>query len=325
MHSTFVLSAGAGTRAFAAAVALALAPFSAAAAPDFPKQPVEITVLFGGPVATIAKLLGEGMSKELGVPVVAVSRTGGGGSVGYSYVQSTPPNGYNVVFNSNSISTSYHAGNMPFDYKAFDPVAQVGMEVPALAVRTDSGWKNLKEFADAGKKQKMKVGISGRGSFTHLASAALFDKLGIEVVYVPYGTGSAPVELLGGRIDAALQWPAQFKAQADAGQLRILAVTAATRDPFIPDVPTAKEQGYDVDVVMWRGIAVPKGTPKDVIAKLEKAIQTVVASPDFKQRSAALGMETAFLPAADFGKVVASDDATIAKLMHEHGLTKPKQ
>ncbi len=322
MLKKFSRSTRVGGGAFAAAAILSFAALPAVAQSDFPKQPIEITVLFGGPVATIAQLLAEGVSKQLGVPVVSVSRTGGGGAVGYSYVNSTPPNGYNLVFNSNSISTAFHAGNMPFDYKAFDPVAQIGMEVPALAVRTDSGWKTLKDFAAAGKKQKMKVGISGRGAFTHLASAALFDKLGIEVVYVPYGTGSAPVELLGGRIDAALQWPAQFKAQADAGQLQILAVTSTERVPIVPNVPTAKEQGYDVDVVMWRGLAVPKGTSKDVIAKLEKAVQTVVLSPEFKQRSGALGMETAYLPAAEFGKVVASDDATIMKLMREHGLTK---
>jgi tripartite-type tricarboxylate transporter receptor subunit TctC len=311
-----------GGSAFAATAILAIAPVATVSAADFPKQPVEITVLFGGPVATVAQLLAEGMSKELGVPVVSVSRTGGGGAVGYSYVQSTPPNGYNVVFNSNSISTAYHMGNMPFDYKAFDPVAQVGMEVPALAVRSDSGWKTLKDFAAAGKKQKMKVGISGRGSFTHLASAALFEKLGIEVIYVPYGTGSAPVELLGGRIDAALQWPAQFKAQADAGQLNVLAVTGPERVPLLPNVPTAKEQGFDVDAVMWRGITVPKGTPKDVIEKLEKAIKAVVMSPEFKQRTGTLGMETAFLPAAEFGKVIANDDVTITKVMREHGLAK---
>lgn len=324
MQKQSIRCATSGIRALAAAFVLSLAPLAPATAADFPKQPVEITVLFGGPVATIAKLLGDGMSRELGVPVVAVSRTGGGGAVGYSFVQSTPPNGYNLVFNSNSISTAYHNGNMPFDYKAFDAVAQVGMEIPALAVRADSGWKNLKEFAEAGKKQKLKVGISGRGAFTHLASAALFDKLGIEVVYVPYGQGSAPVELLGGRIDAALQWPAQFKPQADAGQLRILAVTSAKRDPFIPDVPTAKEQGYDVDVVMWRGITVPKGTPKDVVDKLEKAVQKVVLNPDFQQKTAALGMQTAFLPATEFGKVVATDDVSIGKLMVDLGLTKQK-
>lgn len=311
-----------GGSTLAVTAALTIAPLNTAAAADFPSQPIEITVLFGGPVATIAKLLAEGMSKELGSPVVAVSRTGGGGAVGYSHVQSTPPNGYNIVFNSNSVSTAYHAGNMPFDYKAFDPVAQVGMEVPALAVRSDSGWKTLKDFAAAGKKQKMKVGISGRGSFTHLSSVALFDKLGIEVVYVPYGTGSAPVELLAGRIDAALQWPAQFKAQADAGQLNILAVTSPERVPLVPNVPTAIEQGYQVNTVMWRGLTVPKGTPADVIAKLEKAAKAVITSPEFKQRTAALGMETSYLPAADFGKVIAADDIEIAKIMREHGMTK---
>lgn len=306
----------------AASAAMALLPAGVTRAADFPKQPIEMTVLFGGSSATIAQVLADAMSKELGVPVAAVSRTGASGAVGYSYVKSTPSNGYNIVWNSNSISTAYHNGNMDFDYKAFDAVAQVGVEVPALAVRSDSGWKNLKEFAAAAKKQKMKVGISGRGSFTHLASAALFDKLGVDVIYVPYGQGSAPVELLGGRIDAALQWPNQFKAQADAGQLRVIAVTSTERLPVMPDVPTAKEQGFDVIAVLWRGIAAPKGTPKEAIAVLEGAIKKAVNSPEFKERSAKLGFEPAFLSAADFGKFIASDDALIAKLMDQLGLKK---
>jgi tripartite-type tricarboxylate transporter receptor subunit TctC len=306
----------------AASATLALMSAGSTRAADFPTQPVEMTVLFGGSSATIAQVLADAMSKELGVPVAAVSRTGASGAVGYSYVKSTPPNGYNIVWNSNSISTAFHNGNMDFDYKAFDAVAQVGMEVPALAVRSDSGWKNLKEFAAAAKKQKMKVGISGRGSFTHLASAALFDKMGVEVIYVPYGKGSAPVELLGGRVDAALQWPSQFKAQVDAGQLRVIGVTSTARLPVLPDVPTAKEQGFDVDAVLWRGIAAPKGTPKAAIAKLEGAIRKVVTSAEFKDRSAKLGFEPAFMSASDFGKFIASDDASIAKLMGQLGLKK---
>ena len=315
-------------RALCALFAGAVLGFGASAparAADFPSQPVEMTVLFGGSSATIAQVLADAMSKQLGSPVAAVSRTGGGGAVGYSYVKSTPANGYNIVWNSNSISTAHYNGNMDFDYKAFDPVARVGMEVPVLAVRAESGWKDLKAFAAAAKKQKMKVGISGRGSFTHLASAALFDKLGIEVIYVPYGKGSAPVELLAGRVDAALQWPSQFKAQVDAGQLRVIAATSGARVPVLPDVQTAKEQGFDVDVVMWRGVAVPKGTPKEVVAKLEDAIRKAVTSPEFKERSAKLGFEPAFLPAAEFGKVIASDDAAISKLMGELGLKKKKK
>lgn len=304
-----------------AMTALLLAPYSSATlASDFPKQPVEMTVLFGGSSATIAQVLADGMSKQLNVPVAAVSRTGGGGAVGYSFVKATPPNGYNIVWNSNSINTGFHGGNMPFDYRVFDPVAQVGMEVPALAVRSDSGWKTLADVAAAGKKQKLKVGISGRGAFTHLASAALFDKMGIEVVYVPYGTGSAPVELLGGRIDAALQWPSQFTAMAD--KIHIVAVTSQSRVPLVPNVPTAKEQGFDVNVVMWRGIAVPSGTPKEVVSRLQDAVQAVVEGPEFKSQSAKLGFEPIFLPAAEFGKVIAHDDEQVAKFMSQLGLKK---
>lgn len=306
----------------AATAALGLAPFSSSLAADYPKQPIEMTVLFGGSSATIAQILVDGLSKELGMPVAAVSRTGASGAVGYSYVKSTPANGYNIVWNSNSISTAYHNGNMDFDYKTFEAVARVGMEVPVLAVRTESGWKNLKDFAEAAKKRKMKIGISGRGAFTHLASAALFDKVGVDVIYVPYGKGSAPVELLAGRIDAALQWPSQFKAQVDAGKLRVIAATSSERVPVLPEVPTAKEQGYDVDMVMWRGVAAPKGTPKEVISKLENAVKNVVTSKDFRDRMAKLGFEPAFLGSSDFNKLIEKDDQEISKLMAHLGLKK---
>jgi tripartite-type tricarboxylate transporter receptor subunit TctC len=106
--------------------------------------------------------------------------------------------------------------------------------------------------------------------------------------------------------------------------LRIIAVTSAERVPVVPDVQTAKEQGYDIDVVMWRGIAVPKGTPQEVVTKLEGAIKAVVNSHEFKERSAKLGFEPAFMPAADFGKLIESDDTSIAKLMDQLGLNKKK-
>lgn len=318
----FKRPAGRSLFALAAAMSFTLPASAPVRAADFPTQPVEMTVLFGGSSATIAQLLADAMAKELGVAVAAVSRTGASGAVGYSYVKSTPPNGYNIVWNSNSISTAYHNGNMKFDYKAFDGIARVGMEVPAMAVRADSGWKNLKEFGAAAKKQKLKVGISGRGSFTHLSSAALFNKMGVDVVYVPYGKGSAPVELLAGRIDAALQWPNQFMSHAEAGKLRIIAVTSAERVPVIPKVPTAKEQGYDVDMVLWRGVAAPKGTPKPAIQRLEKAIKNVVDSKSFREHCKRLGFEPAFLPAEQFDRFIAKDDVEIAKLMADLGLKK---
>jgi tripartite-type tricarboxylate transporter receptor subunit TctC len=303
-------------------VALLIASAGTVAYAQYPRQAIDMTVLFGGSSATIAQVLADAMSKELGVPVAAVSRTGAGGAVGYSHVKSSTPNGYTIVWNSNSISTVFHSGNIDFDYRAFDPVARIGMEVPALAVRSNSGWRTLKDFAAAAKQKRMRVGISGRGSFVHLVSAALFSKMGIDVIYVPYGQGTAPAELLGGRVDAALQWPNQFTGQVNAKQLRVLTVTSAARIPVLPDAPTAKEQGYDIDLVMWRGLAVPKGTPKEAVTKLEAAARRVVASQRFKDVSAKLGFEPAFLPAAEFGALVARDDAAIAALMTQLGLKR---
>ncbi|TCS63096.1 Bug family tripartite tricarboxylate transporter substrate binding protein [Varunaivibrio sulfuroxidans] len=297
---------------------------SATARAEYPDRPIEMTVLFGGSALATAQVLAEGMSQRLPQPVAAVSRTGGGGAVGYSYVHSMPADGYNIVWNSNSISTTYHKGNMPFDYKAFDPVAQVSVEVPALAVNASSGWNSLADLIKAAKAKggKLKVGISGKGSFTHLTSEALFSKAGVKVIYVPYGKGSAQAELLGGRIDAAVQWPSQFISLAQAGKLKILAVTSAKRIDALPDVPTAKEQGIDIDIKMWRGIAVPKGTPKRVIGRLEEVIQHVVNSKAFRAAGKKLGFKPAYLPANIFGKVIASDDTKIAALMEELHMKK---
>lgn len=312
--------------AIVGSVTLAMAGMSAKAQTSFPEKPVEMTVLFGGTANAIGQILADLMSKNMSQPVVAVSRTGGGGAVGYSHVQATSPDGYNIVWNSNSVSTAYHKGNMGFNYEAFAPIARISTEVPALAVRAESGWKSLADMVAAAKASdsKLKVGISGKGSFTHLTSAALFDALGIgdKVVYVPYGRGKAPAELLGGRIDAAIQWPGQFVSHAKAGTLNVLAVTSADRIELMPDVPTAKEQGADIDITMWRGLAAPKGTPADVVAKLEAAARMAVESGDFQDASKKIGFTPAFLGSGDFETLIASDDARIAKLMTELGLKK---
>ncbi|MDH5531789.1 MAG: tripartite tricarboxylate transporter substrate binding protein [Paracoccaceae bacterium] len=295
-----------------------------ATAEDYPEKSVEMTVLFGGTANSIAQVLTEQMGGALGQPVVPVSRPGGGGAVGYSYVQGTQPDGYNIVWNSNSINTSHHTGKIPFDYTAFEPVAKISSEVPALAVRADSGWSSLADLKAAAESMDgtLKVGISGKGSFTHLTSAALFDAMGIgdKVTYISYGDGKAPVELMGARIDAAVQWPGQYKSYVDAGELNVLAVTGTDRVALLPDVPTAAEQGVDIDITMWRGIAVPKGTDPAVIDKLEAAAKAAVESEAFMEASKNLGFNITFAGSEDFGEQIAKDDEFYAKLLTELGM-----
>ena len=305
----------------------AVAAAMPAQAAGFPEKPVEMTVLFGGSAQTVGQVLADQMSKKLGSPVVAVARKGGGGAIGYTYVHGTAPDGYNIVWNSNSISTTHYSGHVPFDYKAFTPIARIGMEVPVLAVQTKSGWKTLKDMAEAGKKSgtKLKIAVGGLGSFTHIVAAALFNRLGVEVNYIPGGQGREVAELLAGRVDGVLRFPSEVTAHVKAGTLDVLCVT--TKDVTVEglDAPTCDKAGATgLDLSMWRGLAAPAGTPPDVVAKLQKAAQEAVASPEFQTAVKNVGFVPSFLPADKFGQEIATDDKEIGDLMKKIGLEKKK-
>ncbi|HEX3708800.1 MAG TPA: tripartite tricarboxylate transporter substrate binding protein [Pseudolabrys sp.] len=307
---------------FASVLAFAAIPAHAA---GFPDKPVEMTVLFGGSAQTVGQVLADQMTKKLGSPVVAVARKGGGGAIGYTYVHSTAADGYNIVWNSNSISTTHYSGHVPFDYKSFTPIARIGMEVPVLAVNTKSGWKTLRDMAAAGKKEKLKIAVGGLGSFTHLVAAALFHRLGVEVNYIPGGQGREVAELLAGRVDGVLRFPSEVESNVKAGSLRVLCVT--TKDVKVEglDAPTCDQAGATgLDLSMWRGLAAPAGTPPDVIAKLQKAAQEAVASPEFQTAVKHVGFMPSYLPAAKFGQEIATDDKEIGGLMKQIGLEKKK-
>jgi tripartite-type tricarboxylate transporter receptor subunit TctC len=300
---------------------------AAAQAQQFPGgKPVEMTVMFGaGSAADVtARYLADGMAKSLNVPVPVVNRTGGGGAIGYSHVKQQKPDGHSIIWNSNSISSTFHSGVLPFDYKAFDAVARVSIETPVIAVRGDAPWKTLKELVDYAKENpgKVRIGNSGTGSHTHFSSSALFATGGAKVVDVPFGEGQAVVNLLGSRIEGVVQLPAAVVSHVKSGDLRVLAVLGSKRDPVFPDVPTAKELGYDVALDMWRGIALPKGTPRPIIAKLQDSIKVTVDSQQFKDAGKAIGFVPAYLSADDFSKVIANDDAKLAQLMTDLGLKK---
>jgi tripartite-type tricarboxylate transporter receptor subunit TctC len=308
-------------------VAASAAVMTAAFAQDFPAgKQIEMTVMFGaGSAADVtARSLAEGMSKALAAPVVAVNYPGSGGANGYQHAAQQRPDGYSIVWNSNSISTNYHAGILPFDFHAFDAVARASIEIPVLAVRADSPWHSLKELLDYARanRGKLRVGHSGVGSHTHLAASALFAAAEADEIEVPFGQGQAVVNLLAGRIDATVQLPAAVVAHVKGGDLRVLAVLGTRRAPVFPDVSTAEELGYPVALDMWRGIAAPRGTPRQVIACLQEAIRRTVESPEFAAAGDAVGFTPAFLPADKFGKLIATDDVRLGNVMADLGLKK---
>jgi tripartite-type tricarboxylate transporter receptor subunit TctC len=295
--------------------------------PAYPQRgPLEITVLFpaGSSADVTARMLADGMSRQLGQKVLVVNRPGAGGAIGYKYVQAQKPDGYSLVWNSNSISTTYHSGQLGFDYRAFDAVARVLVESVVLAVRSDAGWKSLNDLvAEAKAKPKaVSVGHSGIGSHTHISLAALFRASGVEVNEVPFGAAQVVPSLLGGHVAAIVQFPAALAGPVKQGQVRLLAALTQSRDPAWPEVPTAREQGFDVALDAWRGIAVPRGTPRAAIAALEGAIRRSVESAEFQKSSENLGVRPAFMPAEEFSELISKEDASLSHLMQLIGLKK---
>jgi tripartite-type tricarboxylate transporter receptor subunit TctC len=272
----------------------------ASLAQDFPKKGnVEMTVLFpaGTSADVTARALAAGMAKQLGVNVAVVNRPGAGGAIGYRHVAAQKPDGYAMVWNSNSISTTYHSGQLPFDYRNFEPVARALVESVVVAVRTDSKWKTLKELIADAKARP--------GEIT-----------------VPYSASQIIPNLMGGHVDVVIQFPGALAGNVSGGKIRLLAALSSNRDPSFPDVPLARELGLDVTLDAWRGVAVPKGTPKNVIAALEKAVRETVQSPEFAAAAAKLYVSPGFLPAQDFGQMIAKEDAALARVMKDIGLAK---
>ncbi len=300
---------------------------AAAQEAEFPRKGnIELTVLFpaGSSADVTARLLAEGMSKRLGTNVLVINHPGAGGAIGYRYVAAQKPDGYSLVWNSNSISTTYHSGQLPFDYKAFDPVARALIETPVVVVRADAKWKTLEMLiADAKARPGMiSVGNSGFGSHTHIASVALFSAAGSKVIDVPYGASQVVPSLIGGHVDVVVQLPGALAGQLRDGSLRALAAMTQEREPELPNVPTAREQGIDVSLDAWRGVAVPHGTPRAAIALLESAIRETVESDEFRVAAEHLSVRPAFMPAAQFGALIASEDRELATLMKVIGLNK---
>jgi tripartite-type tricarboxylate transporter receptor subunit TctC len=203
-------------------------------------------------------------------------------------------------------------------------VARVTVELPVIAVKADAPWNSLKDLVEYARQKPgtLKVGNSGLGSHTHITGVGFFNDQQVDVSHVPFGAAQVVTSLMGGHIDAVVQLPGALTPLVRAGNLKVLGTLASLRDPAFPNVPTAIEQGMKFQADMWRGIAVPRGTPKPVVAKLEQAVRAAVNTPEFKAQGEKLGFAPAFQPAADFGPTIAAEDQLLAKAMEKAGLKK---
>ncbi len=280
-----------------AALAAIVAVGGPASAQTYPTRPVTMVIPFaaGGPTDVLGRIVGARMSELLGQQVVIENIGGAGGMTGSARVAQAKPDGYTMVLGT----VGTHAQGQTLYkhplYNAetdFTPVALIA-EVPiVLITRKDLPVSNLKEFVDYAKKNqdKMTFGSAGAGSATHLGCVVLNTAMGTHVTHVPYrGTGPAMQDLEGGRIDFLCEIASTAKPQIDGGSVKAIAMLTKQRSPALPNVPTAIEQGLDVEAYTWNAVFLPKGAPADIVKKLHEAILGAMHTPAVKERLEGLG------------------------------------
>jgi tripartite-type tricarboxylate transporter receptor subunit TctC len=311
---------------FLVAVLLAWGNAPASAADAWPVKPVELINPFAaGAAADIqARKLAEIISRDMGEPMVVRNVTGAGGAIAYNEVNRSQPDGYTLIWYSGAINTLAARKQINYNYTAFEPIAGVGAETVCIAVAKDAPWKTLKELIAYAKANpgKVTIGNSGMGSVTHMVPVAMASKAGVQVIHVPFGRGVAVASLMGGKIQASSQHPAEVFSQVKNGDVRILAVSSAKRINIWPDVPTMEESGIDLEFEQWRGIAAPKGTPKAVVDKLSPLVKKAVESKEWIDFASSLGSTPQYRDPATFEKFVANVDKNTREIMEEAGLLK---
>lgn len=306
-----------------AAAAVSLFALSAAAQ-DYPGRNITMVVPFsaGGPTDTVARLVAESMSKDLGQQIIVENVGGAGGTLGAGRVASADPDGYTILLHHIGMATS-DTLYRKLAYKTLDAFDYVGLvtEVPmTILSRKNLETKDLKGLIDYAKANKDTVTVAnaGIGAASHLCGMLFMSAIQTPLVTVPYkGTGPAMTDLLGGQVDIMCDQTTNTTKQIQGGTVKAYAVTTPARLSVLPDVPTATEAGLpNFEVGIWHGIYTPKGTPAAVNERLSKSLQVALKDQNVAARFAELG--TTPSPEAD-----ATPAALKAKLESEITRWKP--
>jgi len=312
---------------------IALLAFAAipAFAQNYPTKPVRLVISFtpGSSTDIIGRAVAAKLQEMWGHPVIAENRVGAGGTVGSAVVAKSDPDGYTLLANSSAhVANLGLYANMPYDtLKDFTNLALLGGGPNVLIVSPDAGWKSLRDLVDVAKASPGKLNFSsaGIGSGTHFNLEKLKIASGIEVTHIPYkGTPEAIADTIAGRV--CCYWAPLNAAlpHVNGGKALALAVSSAQRAPQLPNVPTVAEQGYPgFDYTLWVGLWGPAKMPADLAAKINKDVNTALASPDLKGRLERLGTVPGNLTIAQFTEFVRKEIEDTKKILQAAGI-KPQ-
>jgi tripartite-type tricarboxylate transporter receptor subunit TctC len=307
---------------------LMLASPLVASAQAYPHKPIRLIVPYpaGGATDVMARAIAAKMATALAVQMVVENRTGAGGNIAAAAAAKSAPDGYTLFFGATgplAVNPALY-DKLPFDpVKDFAPIGMVGLMPLFVTVPVTLRANSLKDLVALAKARpgSLNYASSGVGGTTHLAMELLKSHAGAEITHVPYkGTAAGVADMLGGNIDAMFDaWPTTGP-HVQTGKLRFLAVSTAQRSALEPQVPTVAESGFPgFDLSVWYGLLAPTGTPPEIIARLSAETAKVMASPELKERFAALGMEPLTSTPAQFASHIRSETTKWAKVVRDSG------
>jgi tripartite-type tricarboxylate transporter receptor subunit TctC len=294
-----------------AAIGILAAP---AGAQEYPAKPVHIIVGFaaGGGNDIIARVFGQKLSESLGQPVIIENKPGGGAIVATDYVAKSTPDGYTLLMSASGISINPAVyAKLPYDaVNDFVAVSELASFPLIMIVSANSPIKSVAEFVAYAKANPEKTNYASSSASFQLVTELFKLKTGAPMQVIPYKSANESVlAVISGQVATTIADAGPVIPQVKSGTARALAVATARRIDDLPDVPTLKEAGADVEAILWSGIFVPKGTPPSVVKKLEGEFMRIAKSPDVIARLKPLGIDPVGNSSEEFAKILAADIA----------------
>lgn len=315
---------------FASVLALAgcVGQYSSVAAAEWPKEkPITAVFPYAAGADYLARLVASELEKTLGQTVVVDNKPGAGGATGTGFAARQAPDGYTIVFAFPGPAANYLNTYKSLPYhpiEDFEHITQVSVGDMVLVARKDLPVSTLEELIAYGKANpgKLSAGNNGIGTYGHMIELALADKTGIEIKLVPY-KGSAPIltDMLSGSLDLSIDYvsDANLK-QIEAGAIKPIAVVSPKRTETLPNTPTFQEAGIDIVAAPWIGIMAPKGTPPEIVDKLNSAIAGYLSSADAKAKFAAIGQTAAPTTPEGFRQIVVNEERMWRDLIKKYNI-----
>jgi tripartite-type tricarboxylate transporter receptor subunit TctC len=313
-------------RRLALALLVPFAVAGSAAAADYPVRAVKWVVPYppGGTTDVLARIMSQWLSDKMGQPFLIENKAGGGNNIGVEYVVHSAPDGYTMLLvnPANGINTTLYK-NLPFDFiRDIAPVAGLVRTPNVMEVTNSLPVKTVAEFIAYCKANPGKINMasSGSGTSVHLSGELFKTMTGCDMLHVPFkGSGPALAELIAGQVHVLFDNLPSSAGHIKGGRIRALAVTSAEREPSLPGVPTVAETVPGYEATAWFGIGMPRGTPAEIIDKVNAEVNRALADPKMQARLAELGGKPITGTPADFGKVIAAETAKWAKVVVSSG------